>query len=128
MMARILASVLVTWVTFMPCYLWIFLGALYIEKLRGNRSLNGALSAITAAVVGVVLNLAVWFALHTLFSTVGEVHSIGLRLFVPELSTISIPLFIIAGLSFPALLRFKLGVITVIAMSAMIGIAYNLLQ
>ena len=59
-----LGAVLTTWVTFVPCFLWIFLGAPYIETLRGNRALGGALSAITAAVVGVILNLAVWFALH----------------------------------------------------------------
>ena len=62
------AALLATWVTFTPCFLWIFLGAPFIEALRGNKPLNAALSAITAAVVGVILNLAVWFALHTSFS------------------------------------------------------------
>jgi chromate transporter len=127
MVAGMLASVLVTWVTFVPCYLWIFLGAPYIERLRGAKSLNGALSAITAAVVGVVLNLAVWFALHMLFGTVREIHSMGLRLFAPELATISVPSFFIAGLAFVALFRFKVGVIPVIAVSATLGIVYNLL-
>jgi chromate transporter len=126
MLAGIIASILVTWVTFVPCYLWIFLGAPYIEKLRGNKSLNGALSAITAAVVGVVLNLAVWFSLHVLFGTVQEIHSVGLRLFVPHPTTISVPSLIIAGLAFVALFRFKLGVIPVIAASAATGIASSL--
>src|SRR3954462_12897795 len=67
LMAGTLGGLLATWVTFTPCFLWIFLGAPFIEILRGNRALNGALSAITAAVVGVVLNLAIWFAIHTLF-------------------------------------------------------------
>ena len=56
--------------TFVPCFLWIFLGAPFVEALRGNRALSGALAAITAAVVGVILNLAVWFALHVLFGEV----------------------------------------------------------
>src|SRR4051794_22062295 len=70
MLAATLGGVLTTWVTFVPCFLWIFLGAPFIEKLRGNRSLGAALGAISAAVVGVVLNLAIWFALHTLFARV----------------------------------------------------------
>ncbi|MGH8093268.1 MAG: chromate efflux transporter [Chthoniobacterales bacterium] len=60
-------ALLTTWVTFVPCFLWIFLGAPYVERLRGNQQLTAALSAITAAVVGVVLNLAVWFGMHALF-------------------------------------------------------------
>ncbi len=67
LLAGTLGGLLATWVTFAPCFLWIFLGAPYIEALRGNKALAGALSAITAAVVGVILNLAIWFALHTLF-------------------------------------------------------------
>ena len=67
MLAGTLGGLLATWVTFTPCFLWIFLGAPFIEVLRGNKALNGALSAITAAVVGVVLNLAIWFAIHTIF-------------------------------------------------------------
>ena len=67
MVAATLGGLLATWVTFIPCFLWIFLGAPYIETLRGNKGLAGALSAITAAVVGVILNLSIWFGLHTLF-------------------------------------------------------------
>src|SRR5262249_35686839 len=65
MLAGTLGGLLVTWVTFTPCFLWIFLGAPFIETLRGNKALNAALSAITAAVVGVILNLAIWFAIHS---------------------------------------------------------------
>ena len=61
------AALLATWVTFAPCFLWIFLGAPYVERLRGNRALSAALAAITAAVVGVILNLAIWFAIHAMF-------------------------------------------------------------
>jgi chromate transporter len=67
LLAGTLGGLLATWVTFVPCFLWIFLGAPFVERLRGNQAVSGALSAITAAVVGVVLNLALWFALHTLF-------------------------------------------------------------
>src|SRR4051812_31090793 len=70
LLAGTLGGLLTTWVTFAPCFLWIFVGAPYIERLRGNPALAGALSAITAAVVGVILNLAVWFALHTVFGQV----------------------------------------------------------
>ncbi|WP_204303779.1 chromate transporter, partial [Stenotrophomonas maltophilia] len=67
LLAGTLGGLLATWVTFVPCFLWIFLVAPFIERMRGNRALAGALAAVTAAVVGVVLNLAVWFAIHTLF-------------------------------------------------------------
>ncbi|MFX9638784.1 chromate transporter, partial [Acinetobacter baumannii] len=75
MLAATLGGLLATWVTFTPCFLWIFAGAPYIERLRGNRALAGALSAITAAVVGVILNLSIWFALHTLFRQTFEIRS-----------------------------------------------------
>ena len=74
MLAGTLGGLLTTWVTFAPCFLWIFLGAPFIERLRGDRALSGALSAVTAAVVGVILNLAVWFALHTWFRELYPVH------------------------------------------------------
>lgn len=87
-MAGVLASVVVTWVTFIPSFLYIFVGAPYIEHFRGNRNLSSALSGITAAVVGVVLNLGIWFSLNTLFATVNEIpFGIG-RLFVPDWTTL----------------------------------------
>ena len=76
LVAGLLGATLVAWVTFIPCFLWIFLGAPHIERLSANRALSGALAAITAAVVGVIANLALWFALHTLFR-VGHDHSGG---------------------------------------------------
>jgi chromate transporter len=80
----VLGACVTVWVTFVPCFLWIFLGAPYVERLRGNRRLDAALSTITASVVGVVLNLAVWFSLHVLFGTVVERTWHGLRLHVPS--------------------------------------------
>src|SRR5260370_33732145 len=67
MLAGTLGGLLATWVTFTPCFLWIFLGAPFVETLRGNQPLAGALSSITAAVCGLILNLAIWFAIHTVF-------------------------------------------------------------
>ena len=83
----VLGSVVTVWATFAPCFLWIFLGAPYVERLRGNRAMNSALSAITAAVVGVVLNLAVWFSIHTLFRTVETIGRGALTVEVPVVSS-----------------------------------------
>ena len=77
--AGVLGAAMTTWVTFAPSMLWIFAGAPFVEQLRANRRLSGALAAITAAVVGVILNLSVWFALHVLFGKVTEQHAGRLR-------------------------------------------------
>ena len=90
LLAATLASILTTWVTFIPCFLWIFLGAPFIEKLRDNKALNGAMSAITAAVVGVVLNLGLWFAIHTLFSQVVPWQGMGMNLDLPVWQTLNL--------------------------------------
>jgi chromate transporter len=89
-MAGILGSIITTWVTFTPCFLWIFLGAPYIEHLRGNKVLAAALSTITAAVVGVVLTLAIWFGIHVVFERVEEWRGFGACLLVPEWTTIDV--------------------------------------
>jgi chromate transporter len=86
--------------------------------------LSAALSAITAAVVGVILNLAVWFAIHLFFGTVGEVRAYGIRLYVPELSTINIASVLLAIAALVALLRFKVGMLPVLAASAALGAIY----
>lgn len=87
LVAGTLGGLLTTWVTFAPCFLWIFLGAPYIERLRENLALSGALAAITAAVVGVVLNLALWFNLHVLFDEVRVFTGLGMHMDVPVLPT-----------------------------------------
>jgi chromate transporter len=125
--SALVASVLVTWVTFVPCFLWIFLGAPYIERLLHNRSLNAALTAVTAAVVGVILNLAVWFSLNTLFGRLTEIHTYGLRLLVPGLETLDLPALTIAAASFLALFRYRAGLIPTLAGSAAAGLLYRLL-
>ena len=122
--AGVLASVLATWVTFVPCFLWIFLGAPYIEALRGNRSLSAALSAITAAVVGVVLNLAVWFALHVLFAEIHEVWTHGIRLRIPAWATLDPAAALLAVGALVAMLRFHAGMIPTLGASAALGATY----
>ena len=111
MLAGTLGGLLATWVTFTPCFIWIFLGGPYIEALRGNKALGAALSAITAAVVGVILNLAIWFALHTLFGRVDERHAFGVVLQIPAPSTLDIAALLLAVAAFLALFRFKVGMI-----------------
>ena len=127
MVAGALGALLTTWVTFVPCFLWIFLGAPYIESLRGNRALSAALSGITAAVVGVILNLAIWFALHVVFGTVNEVHTLGATLHVPDIDTLEPGSLLLTIAALIAMLRFKVGMLTTLAGSALLGAGYQLL-
>jgi chromate transporter len=117
------ASVIVTWVTYVPCFLWIFVGAPYLEALRSVKSLTSALSAITAAVVGVVLNLGVWFALRTFFGTVDELRlAWGLRLEVPELATVDWTAVVLALAAGVALFRLHWGMLRTLGASALLGV------
>ena len=125
--AGVLGGLLTTWVTFMPCFLWIFLGALYVERLRHNRALAGALSAITAAVVGVILNLAVWFAVHFLFAATARVSSGPLGFDAPVLATASLPALLVAAAAALAIFRFKASPMLVLAVSALAGFGLQLL-
>jgi chromate transporter len=124
----VLGACLTVWVTFVPSFLWIFLGGPYIESLRGNRHLHAALSTVTAAVVGVVLNLSVWFTLNTAFNQTHEELFGPLRLMVPNWSTISLPTVVIAGLAMVLMLRFKVGMGKVLLGSALVGAAFKLLM
>ncbi|MFL5164950.1 MAG: chromate efflux transporter [Microvirga sp.] len=125
--AGVLGGLLTTWVTFTPCFLWIFLGAPYIEALRSNRALSGALAAITAAVVGVILNLAVWFGLHVLFREVRELRFAGvLTLDVPVLSTVNLASLVLTAAAIIAMFRFKIGMIPVLAACSGAGLLYYL--
>jgi chromate transporter len=128
MVAGVIGAALTTWVTFVPCFLWIFLGAPYVEAIRDNRMLGAALSAITAAVVGVILNLAVWFGLHVLFATVDEVRVAVLRLHVPALASFDAASGALALAALVAMLRFKAGMIPTLAACAAAGAAYFLLS
>jgi chromate transporter len=126
MLAGTLGGLLATWVTFTPCFLWIFVGAPYIEALRGNKALAGALSAITAAVVGVILNLSIWFALHTLFRQTFPVHGLGLSFDAPVLSSIDLPALGLSIAAATAIFRFNVGMLTVLAASCIAGILLRL--
>ena len=126
-LAGTLAALLTLWVTFTPCFLWIFLGAPYVERLRHNRALAAALAAITAAVVGVILNLAVWFALHTLFADLREVWVGGVRFWLPDWRSLDVPSLVLAVAAAVAMFRFKAGMLPTLAGSALAGCAYRLL-
>jgi chromate transporter len=126
MLAGTLGGLLATWVTFTPCFLWIFLGAPFVEKLRGNRALSAALSAITAAVVGVVLNLAIWFAIHTVFRQVVPVRAFPLSFEAPVLASVdpwALSLSLAAAL---AIFRLEAGMIPTLAASCLAGIGLYL--
>jgi chromate transporter len=120
--AGVLGSAVATWVTFAPCFFFIFLGAPFIERLRGNRSLTTALSAITAAVVGVVLNLAVWFTINTAFTQVDEVRRYGLRLLIPEWVSVNLPAVAITLLAALAIFKFKISVLKTLLACAGLGL------
>lgn len=126
LLAGTLGGLLTTWVTFAPCFLWIFLGAPFIERLRDNKILTAALTAITAAVVGVILNLAVWFGLHVVFSEVVEFSAFGLNLDIPMLASIDWLSALLITAAMIAIFRFGLGPVTVLAGCAAAGIAFNL--
>jgi len=126
MLAGTLGGLLATWVTFMPCFLWIFLGAPFIETMRGNKGLAGALSTITAAVVGVILNLSIWFALHTVFRQTMPVRSLGLSFDMPVWSSIDIAALALAIAAATAIFRFNVGMLTVLAGSCVAGVVLRL--
>ena len=120
-------AALTTWVTFVPCFLWIFLGAPYIERLRGHRGLARGLAAITAAVVGAILNLAAWFALNTIFGSVATYAAGPLRLPAPLLATFDPAAAVLAGLAAVAIFRFRAGTLATLAGTAALGAAWRLL-
>ncbi len=154
--AGILGSAITTWVTFVPCFYWIFLGAPYIERLRGNRQLTAALSTITATVVGVVLNLAVWFALNTLFAPFkareyvilkweapwwGTIHEfpelqawlsncqyfvLKFKLEIPDGTTVNAGACVIAALAMILTFYFKKGMVLTLSACAALGVAWYL--
>jgi len=111
LLAATLGALITTWTTFVPCFLWIFLGAPYVEKLRGNESLTSALSTVTAAVVGVILNLAVWFGLHVIFPATGRVDWFAL---------------VICAVAFVVMLRWQWNIVPVVLGSGLLGLTYTL--
>ncbi|MFC3726473.1 chromate efflux transporter [Neoaquamicrobium sediminum] len=127
LLAGTLAGLLTTWVTFTPCFLWIFLGAPYVEALRSNRALSAALATITAAVVGVILNLAVWFGLHVLFGELVTVSGFGMSVDAPVLSSVNVASLVLTLGALIAVFRFKVGMLKVLAACSLAGLAYGLI-
>lgn len=123
LLAGCLGALLTTWVAFAPSFLFIFVGAPYSEALRGNRSMSAAFSAITAAVVGVIMNLALWFALHVVFHEIRTLDFLGIELDVPSLGSINWRAAALAVAAMIAMLRFKVGMITTLAVCAIAGVA-----
>jgi chromate transporter len=123
----LLGAVVTLWATFAPCFLWIFTGAPYVERLTSNPRLNGALAGVTAAVVGVILNLSLWFALHVLFARVDAVSLGPLRLWTPELSSISPEVVVLTVLAAVLLLGLRFGLVTTLAIAAAASLAWWLL-
>ncbi|HTL56708.1 MAG TPA: chromate efflux transporter [Candidatus Limnocylindrales bacterium] len=111
LLAGTLGALVTTWTTFVPCFLWIFLGGPHIEQLRGNAKLTAALSAVTAAVVGVVLNLAVWFGLHVLFPARGQVDWFTV---------------VVGAVAFAGMVKWKWDVVPVVLGGALLGLIYKM--
>jgi chromate transporter len=124
--AAVLASLLVTWVTFVPSFLFVLLGAPYMERLRGNRSLSAALTGITAAVVGVIANLGVYFAVHTLFRETRAVDRLRLSMELPDLTTLRPVALAIAIVAAVLIFRLKWSVLRTLGVCALLGLAAGL--
>lgn len=128
--AGLLGGVLTAWATFMPSFLFIFAGAPIIERLRGHAALDAALSSITAAVVGVILNLSIWFGLHVLFRDVARkdiVPELGLSVAIPVWHTLdpaAVSITLVAGL---LLFQFQRGIATVLGVAALMGVVIRLI-
>ena len=125
--AATLGALVTVWATFAPCFLWILLGAPYIERLRGKASLDAALSAITAAVVGVILNLAVTFAVFTLFMSVETGSLLGMTYPSPDLASIDLFAAALATVAFVGIFRYKWNVLWIVSGSALAGLAWQTL-
>jgi chromate transporter len=110
--AATLGALITTWTTFVPCFLWIFLGAPHIEQMRGNQHLNTTLSAVTAAVVGVILNLAVWFGLHVL---------------QPAGKAVDIYAIAVALAAFVGMFKWKWDIIPLVFGAGLLGMIYKLI-
>ena len=127
LLAGTLGGLLTTWVTFVPCFLWIFVGAPFIERLRENRALAGALSAVTAAVVGVILNLAIWFAVHFLFGSVTERRTGPITAEIPDPSSLDPAALALSLAALVGVFVLRLGLFWVLAICASAGLVLRLL-
>lgn len=126
MTAAMLGAAMTTWVTFAPSFLWIFAGAPYVEDLRHNRRLAAALQGITAAVVGVILYLAVWFAMHVFFGRVGAFTAGPVRIPTVDVTALDWKAAGLAAIAFLLAFRLKLTVMPLVAIMAALGVAVRL--
>ncbi len=125
LVAASLGGLLATWVTFAPCFLWIFAGAPYVEALRSNKALSAALTGITAAVVGVILNLAVWFAIHVMFGEVRTYTGYGMQVEYPILTSANVFAIILALLAIYLTFWKKSGLVWTLAVCSLLGVALH---
>lgn len=123
LLAGTLGALLTLWVTFLPCFIWIFAGAPYVEKLRHHRGWSAALSAITAAVVGVIANLALWFAINALFANSERYPAFGMNLLLPEWGSLNWAMLGLGAFAFVLVFAFRANVLIVLASCAVAGIA-----
>ncbi len=123
----IVGAVVTLWATFAPCFLWIFVGAPYVERLASNAKLAGALRGVTAAVVGVILNLSLWFALHVIFGRVEGVRHGPLLLWTPDWGSFDLVAALLAVFAAVLLLGLKRGIITTLALTAGAALALRVL-
>ncbi len=126
--AGIAGSIVTVWATFAPCFLFVLVGAPFAEWLRGQRALEGALTGITAAVVGVILNLAVWFSLHVLFREVVPVAAGPLRIELPRLASLDPAALFLALAAAVATFRYRVGMLTTLGGAAALGLAWRLVS
>jgi chromate transporter len=126
--AAVLASLLTTWVTFVPCFVFVFVGAPYVERLRGNHALSAALTGIMAAVVGVIANLAIYFAIHTLFRDVSTVTWGPVQLQPPEPGSLKPLSLAVAALAALLLFRARWSVLRTLGACAFVGLVIGLVQ
>lgn len=121
-----MGALLTTWVTFLPCFLWIFAGAPYVEKLRANQAISSALAAVTAVVVGVIANLAVWFAVSALFAEHFTLSGYGVDMQLPYLASVDVPMLVLSAVAFVCAFQFKMGVIPLVGTLASLGAVWML--
>jgi chromate transporter len=127
LLAATLGALLTTWVTFLPCFLWIFAGAPYVERLRSQKALSAALAAITAVVVGVIANLALWFALTLLFQDTLRIDAVGLDMQLPVLASVNLPELALSAIAFALLFALRLSMLTMLGVCALLGMTWTLL-
>ena len=124
----LLAGFLTLWVTFIPCFLWIFAGAPYIDWISSQPRLHGALSAITAAVVGVILNLSIWFMLHVFFEKISDVQFGPINLLWPNFSYINVPAIFLTSISIWLIIKLKWNIASVLLINASLALLQSLIN